>query len=118
MSFYMLFTALAIAFFLTIAFVPVLIPFLVKLKFGQSIREEGPKQHAQKSGTPTMGAVVFLSAIMLSYLIISLITSSFNLTTVLLFIAILLFGTLGFLDDYIKVVKKRNLGLTSKQKVF
>ncbi|RDX02338.1 phospho-N-acetylmuramoyl-pentapeptide-transferase [Listeria kieliensis] len=116
MSFYMLFTTLAIAFILTVAFVPVLIPFLVKLKFGQSIREEGPKMHAQKSGTPTMGAVVFLMAIMFSYLVMSFITKSFSLTTGLLFIAIALYGALGFLDDYIKVVKKRNLGLTSKQK--
>ncbi|WP_088809572.1 MULTISPECIES: phospho-N-acetylmuramoyl-pentapeptide-transferase [Listeria] len=118
MSLYFLITALAVAFIITVAFVPIFIPFLVKLKFGQSIREEGPKLHAQKSGTPTMGAIVFLTAIVISYVLLSVISGDFTSATWLILIVTLLFGALGFLDDYIKVVQKRNLGLTSKQKFF
>lgn len=118
MSLYFLITTLAVAFIITVAFVPVFIPFLVKLKFGQSIREEGPELHAKKSGTPTMGAVVFLTAIIISFVLMSLISGDFTSATWLILIATLLFGALGFLDDYIKVVQKRNLGLTSKQKFF
>ncbi|WP_099222348.1 phospho-N-acetylmuramoyl-pentapeptide-transferase [Listeria costaricensis] len=118
MSLYMLVSTLAIAFVITVIGVPLFIPFLVKLKFGQSIREEGPKLHEKKSGTPTMGAVVYLTAIVISYVLISLISGTFTSATWLLLLALVLFGILGFQDDYIKVVKKRNLGLTSKQKFF
>ncbi|WP_232057794.1 phospho-N-acetylmuramoyl-pentapeptide-transferase [Listeria sp. PSOL-1] len=116
MSLYMFVSAFAIAFIITVIGVPLFIPFLVKLKFGQSIREEGPKLHEKKSGTPTMGAVVYLIAIVLSYFLISFAGGMFTAATWLLLLALVFFGFLGFADDYIKVVKKRNLGLTSKQK--
>lgn len=114
----MLLSALVIAFIITVIGVPIFIPYLVRLKFGQSIRDEGPKLHEKKSGTPTMGAVVYLIAIVISFLFIAIVNGEMSISSWLLLITLVLFGVLGFIDDYIKVVKKRNLGLTSKQKFF
>ena len=95
---------------------PLLIPMLIRLKFGQEIREEGPAWHAKKSGTPTMGGISIIAAVVAA-LIVTGIAFSFNLyTLVCMTLGAFLFGVIGFVDDYIKVVKKRNLGLTSKQK--
>jgi len=91
---------------------PVMIPVLHKLKFGQSIRDAGPASHMKKSGTPTMGGIMMLCGLFVSMMI-------WNRFTPLIMIAfVLTFGhaLIGFLDDYIKVVRKRNLGLTAKQK--
>lgn len=90
---------------------PVLIPFLHKLKFGQSIRECGPASHLKKSGTPTMGGLMMLAA-----LVIALLWGSFTPHVIIALVLTLGHGCIGFLDDYIKVVMKRNLGLTAKQK--
>ncbi len=92
---------------------PVMIPYLHKLKFGQSIRECGPASHMKKSGTPTMGGLMMLFA-----LLVALLWGEW--TPPLLIAFLLTFGhaLIGFLDDYIKVVMKRNLGLTAKQKFF
>ena len=90
---------------------PLLIPELHKLKFGQSIREEGPKSHQAKSGTPTMGGIIL--AIVIATVAAAPLTPAVLLA---LFITLGHF-VLGFLDDYIKVVKKRNLGLKAKQKM-
>ena len=92
---------------------PILIPELHKLKFGQSIREEGPKSHQAKSGTPTMGGIMIILAIVLATVAAAPLTPAILLA---LFITLGHF-VLGFLDDYIKVVKKRNLGLKAKQKM-
>lgn len=92
---------------------PLLIPELHKLKFGQSIREEGPKSHQAKSGTPTMGGIMIILAIVIATVAAAPLTPAVLLT---LFITLGHF-VLGFLDDYIKVVKKRNLGLKAKQKM-
>ncbi|WP_430534065.1 phospho-N-acetylmuramoyl-pentapeptide-transferase [Listeria rocourtiae] len=116
MSLYWIVTTFAMAFIITVIGVPLFIPFLQKLKFGQSIREEGPQSHQKKSGTPTMGGLVFLPAMIISFVIMTLIGGWFGVETLLLLIPLVLFGALGFLDDYIKVVKKQNLGLRSKQK--
>ncbi|EUJ45154.1 phospho-N-acetylmuramoyl-pentapeptide-transferase [Paenilisteria rocourtiae] len=116
MSLYWIVTTFAMAFIITVIGVPLFIPFLQKLKFGQSIREEGPQSHLKKSGTPTMGGLVFLLAMIISFVIMTLIGGWFGVETLLLLIPLVLFGALGFLDDYIKVVKKQNLGLRSKQK--
>ncbi|MBR5240151.1 MAG: phospho-N-acetylmuramoyl-pentapeptide-transferase [Clostridia bacterium] len=91
---------------------PILIPLLRKLKFGQQIREEGPNWHKSKAGTPTMGGIIF----MLATLVVSII---FVRDLKGLFVALfaLSCGLIGFLDDYIKVVKKRNLGLSAMWKV-
>ena len=93
---------------------PVIIPQLKKLKFGQAIREEGPKSHLSKGGTPTIGGLIFITAflvpvgffLMQSYEVIYVVTGMIG------------FGIIGFLDDYIKVVRKHNLGLKAKQKIF
>ena len=90
---------------------PLLIPELHKLKFGQSIREEGPKSHQAKSGTPTMGGIMIILAIVIATVAAAPLTPAVLLA---LFITLGHF-VLGFLDDYIKVVKKRILGLKAKQ---
>ncbi|WBF52042.1 phospho-N-acetylmuramoyl-pentapeptide-transferase [Macrococcoides canis] len=104
-----------IAFVLTAILVPLFIPLLKRMKFGQSIREEGPKSHMAKSGTPTMGGLTFL----ISTIVLSAIACFFvedNGPLILLMLVTLGFGLIGFVDDYIIVVKKNNQGLTSKQK--
>ena len=104
----------------------VLIPMLRKLKFGQSIREDGPTWHQKKQGTPTMGGIMFIigssMAVILGYISLSLdeATALNKSETVMLFAGLGmagLFGLIGYLDDYIKVVKKQNEGLKAKQKL-
>ena len=90
---------------------PVLIPYLHKLKFGQSIRECGPASHMKKSGTPTMGGLMMLAA-----LVLALCWGKFTPHVLMALVLTLGHALIGFLDDYIKVVMKRNLGLTAKQK--
>ena len=92
---------------------PVVIPALRRLKFGQSIRGEGPASHRVKSGTPTMGGVMILVAIVVGTLVSM---ASEPLALMALFVT-LGHGLIGFVDDYIKVVKKRNLGLRAKEKL-
>lgn len=110
---YSIILPLLIAFVISAVLGPVVIPFLHKLKFGQYIRDEGPAAHQKKSGTPTMGGVIFLVSVTVTALIF---VKSFPLIIPILFTT-LGFGLVGFLDDYIKVVKKRNLGLTEIQKL-
>lgn len=90
---------------------PVLIPYLHKLKFGQSIRECGPASHMKKSGTPTMGGLMMLAA-----LIVALLWGQFTPHVIIALVLTVGHAVIGFIDDYIKVVMKRNLGLTAKQK--
>ena len=100
----------------------ILIPVLRQLKFGQEIREEGPKWHAKKSGTPTMGGLIFIGSIIITIALcyaISVLTGvdmPCDSTMFLLIGVSVLYGIIGFIDDYIKVILKRNLGLTAKQK--
>lgn len=105
--------AVLIAFFLNIVISPVMIPFLKKLKFGQTVRDDGPSTHLKKSGTPTMGGIIILASIILTSMLFVL--DNKYLQTVLF--VTLGFGVIGFLDDYIKIVKKRSLGLTPMQKI-
>lgn len=91
---------------------PVLIPFLHRLKFGQEIREEGPSWHKKKSGTPTMGGIIFIAAVCVSVLVCAR-----SAVSVSVLLCALGFGLIGFFDDFIKVVMKRNLGLTAWQKL-
>ncbi|MBS4211941.1 MULTISPECIES: phospho-N-acetylmuramoyl-pentapeptide-transferase [Neobacillus] len=111
-----IFFTIIMAFLISVLLSPVFIPFLRRLKFGQSIREEGPKSHQKKSGTPTMGGIMILFAIVITTLVMTGKFSEPTVKTYLLLLVTLGFGLLGFLDDFIKVVLKRNLGLTSKQK--
>ena len=101
-----------VALITVLAACPLLIPLLRRLKFGQSIREEGPKSHQAKSGTPTMGGVAIIAGIVFGTMCGANITPEIVLA---LFITLGHFG-LGFWDDYLKVVKKQNLGLKAKQK--
>lgn len=109
------FTLPVIAFLLTLILVPILIPTLKKLKFGQSIREEGPQSHMKKTGTPTMGGLTFLLSTIVVTVIALFFAEQIGPLILLLFVTIG-FGLIGFIDDYIIVVKKNNQGLTSKQK--
>jgi phospho-N-acetylmuramoyl-pentapeptide-transferase len=88
---------------------------LRRLKFGQHIRTEGPQGHLKKAGTPTMGGVIILIALTLAYLRFA---PRHTAETYVLLVACLGYGLIGFLDDYIKIVFKRSLGLTAKQKLF
>ncbi|HZH35071.1 MAG TPA: phospho-N-acetylmuramoyl-pentapeptide-transferase [Pyrinomonadaceae bacterium] len=90
------------------------ISYLRRLKYGQEIREEGPASHQEKRGTPTMGGVLILGSVILSTLLWAKLNS---LYVWLAIIATLIFGLIGYADDYIKIVKKRSLGLTGKQKL-
>lgn len=101
------------AFFVTLILGPGLIKFLHRLKFGQFIREEGPESHLKKSGTPTMGGILFLIGILAGSVFY---IADYPKIVPVLFVT-LGFGLIGFLDDYIKVVMKRNLGLTPAQKM-
>ncbi|MGL4362654.1 MAG: phospho-N-acetylmuramoyl-pentapeptide-transferase [Cellulosilyticaceae bacterium] len=105
--------AVLIAFFLNIVISPIMIPFLKRLKFGQNIRDDGPQSHLKKTGTPTMGGIIILISIVTTSLLF--VTGNKQLQTVLF--VTLGFGVIGFFDDYIKVVKKRSLGLTPMQKI-
>lgn len=109
----------------------VVIPYLRKLKFGQTILEEGPNWHKEKQGTPTMGGVMMVAGVLLSMAVgyassyfvegayAAEMQQPFNVTILLAGIVMsLCMCAIGFLDDYIKVVKKRNLGLTARQKTF
>lgn len=102
-----------ISFLVSVVLCPVIIPFLQKLKFGQTIRDEGPESHLKKNGTPTMGGLVILASILITSLIY---VRRYPDIIPVLFMT-LGFGLIGFLDDYIKVVKKRSLGLTPTQKM-
>jgi phospho-N-acetylmuramoyl-pentapeptide-transferase len=112
-----IFYTIITGFLITVLLSPIFIPFLRRLKFGQSIREEGPKSHQKKSGTPTMGGLMILLSVTLSTLIMIFKFSEPSQEIYLLLFVMLSFGLLGFIDDFIKVVMKRNLGLTSRQKL-
>ncbi len=101
-------------FLITLLAGPILIPILTKLKFGQTVRDDGPASHFKKTGTPTMGGIIFLVAILLVTLFYAV---SRPQILPLLFVTAG-FGAVGFVDDYIKAVKKRKDGLFWNQKMF
>lgn len=109
---------IATPFLLALIFVlvgmPLFLPVLRRMKAGQSIREDGPKSHTSKSGTPTMGGLVIITAVVLTCFVVMEINSDL----IIILGAFVGFGVLGFLDDFVKVAKKRNLGLTALQKLF
>lgn len=112
-----IFFTILLGFLISVILSPIFIPFLRRLKFGQSIREEGPKSHKKKSGTPTMGGLVILLSIVVTTFIMISKYAEPTIHTYLLIFVTFGFGLLGFLDDFIKVALKRNLGLTSLQKL-
>ena len=100
------------AFVLSLIIGPVLIPVLKRLKLGQRVRDDGPQSHLKKEGTPTIGGLIFL----IPAVIVSL-SFSRDKDMLLALITTLLYGVIGFIDDYIKVIKKRSLGLRAWQKI-
>ncbi len=99
-----------------------LIPFLRRLKFGQEIREEGPSWHQKKSGTPTMGGFIFIIGIVAAIIVTTAVCYFAGMvmpdmaSVGMLLVIMLAYAAIGFIDDYIKVILKRNLGLTASQK--
>lgn len=91
-----------------------IIPLLTKLKFGQSIRELGPQSHLKKSGTPTMGGFIFLTGLLCAVAI----TLNFSMETLIFLLGTLGMGLVGFLDDYLIILRRKNEGLSPKQKLF
>jgi phospho-N-acetylmuramoyl-pentapeptide-transferase len=114
MDFTSIFWTLGVSFVLAVLFGPLFIPLLRRLKFGQQVRTDGPESHLKKTGTPTMGGIIILVALTLSFLKFADNGPEYWA----LLTACLGFGLVGFLDDYIKIVFKRSLGLTAKQKLF
>lgn len=103
----------AVAFLIALALGPVFIPVLRRLKFGQSIREEGPQRHQAKAGTPTMGGILILAALIIPAIVFAGGSPEVWLA---LFVTVG-HGLIGFADDFIKVVLKRNLGLRAREKL-
>jgi len=101
-----------VAFGVAIVLGPIVIPILRRLKFGQNVREDGPKSHLSKAGVPSMGGIVIIVAVAVA----SGIFSDFNIQWQIVMYLMLSFGFIGFLDDYIKIVKKRSMGLRAWQK--
>lgn len=102
------------AFVLALILGPICIPILRRLKFGQQIRTDGPQGHLKKAGTPTMGGIIIMLALSIAFLRFT----DKTIDAVILLVASLGYGLVGFLDDYIKILFKRSLGLTAKQKLF
>ena len=103
------------ALIITLVLGPFLIPVLRILKFGQYIRQEGPQGHWKKAGTPTMGGIIFLVGIVAGTLLLAERPASLELVTLLA--GMLGYGLIGFIDDFIKIVLRRSLGLRAYQKL-
>lgn len=106
--------SILLSFLIAILLGPILIPVLHKLKFGQNIREEGPKSHAKKAGTPTMGGIIFIVA---STITMFIIVKNPSDESMIALYALILFGCIGFFDDFLKIVHKKNEGLKAGQKM-
>ncbi len=105
---------LLISFAISVVLCPIVIPFLRRLKFGQYVRDDGPQSHLKKAGTPTMGGLIIL----ISVSVASIMNMEENQEILPVLFATVGFGLIGFLDDYIKVVMKRSLGLRAWQKMW
>lgn len=107
-------SALVMGFAFSMILGPIFIPMLHKLKFGQNIRKDGPQSHLKKSGTPTMGGLIFFISVTVTMLIIGYKPSDEGMVVLYSLIA---FGIIGFLDDILKIIHKDNLGLRAYQKM-
>lgn len=105
--------AVLLSFIVTVIICPIVVPVLHRMKFGQPIREEGPESHKKKEGTPTMGGVMIL----VGFIISALVFSGFNSNAIAVILITVGYGIVGFIDDFLKVVKKQNEGLTPLQKI-
>ncbi|MFF1697300.1 phospho-N-acetylmuramoyl-pentapeptide-transferase [Streptomyces sp. NPDC058257] len=107
-----------IGLFLTLVGTPLLIKFLARKGYGQFIRDDGPREHHSKRGTPTMGGIAFILATLIAYFLTKIITGTETTLSGLLVLFLMGgMGLVGFLDDYIKIVKQRSLGLRAKAKM-
>ncbi|EGG44137.1 phospho-N-acetylmuramoyl-pentapeptide-transferase [Streptomyces griseoaurantiacus] len=114
-----------IGLFLTLVGTPLLIKLLARKGYGQYIRDDGPREHASKRGTPTMGGIAFIFATIVAYFLAKVITvyldpdadASPTFSGLLVLGLMAGMGLVGFLDDYIKIVKRRSLGLRAKAKM-
>lgn len=107
-----------IGLFLTLVGTPLLIKLLARKGYGQYIRDDGPREHASKRGTPTMGGIAFILATVAAYFLSKVITGYSPTYSGLLVLGLMIgMGLVGFLDDYIKIVKRRSLGLRAKAKM-
>ncbi|CAL9561224.1 Phospho-N-acetylmuramoyl-pentapeptide-transferase [Streptomyces sp. enrichment culture] len=114
-----------IGLFLTLVGTPLLIKLLARKGYGQYIRDDGPREHASKRGTPTMGGIAFILATVIAYFLAKMITGYLDedvdagpTFSGLLVLGLMVgMGLVGFLDDYIKIVKRRSLGLRAKAKM-
>lgn len=111
-------TALVLGFLISVVLGKLLIPLLRRLKAGQSIKEDGPTWHMAKQGTPTMGGLMFIGATLVTVLILDWrgIFLQGDRTCLFVFLFAFVYALIGFLDDYAKVKKKENTGLTAPQK--
>lgn len=103
-------------FAITTSLMPFFIVYFTQKKLGQMTREEGPKWHEVKSGTPTMGGVAFVIATVVTYIVMSVFKGYMDVSVFLLLFVLISFAIVGFLDDFLKLIRKQNEGLTSKQK--
>ena len=104
--------AVLIAFVANIVLCPMLIPSLIKFKYGQYVRDDGPASHAKKTGTPTMGGIM----IIISFLLAALVFTRGNPEAMAIVLVTIGYGVIGFLDDFIKIKKRRSMGLRAYQK--
>lgn len=101
---------------ITVLLMPAYIKFFRKKRLGQTILEDGPEWQAAKNGTPTMGGVVFLIAALITSVWVGFWQHSMNASLLILLFILVVYGAVGFADDYIKIFKRRNMGLTAGQK--
>lgn len=113
MDIFKLLTMLLVSMLISIAIGKYIIKILVRAKIGQSIRDDGPKTHMLKQGTPTMGGIIFI----ISTLVTLAIFKGYSHENILIIVSMLGFGLVGFVDDFFKLVMKRSLGLTEMQKI-
>ncbi|ALS03131.1 phospho-N-acetylmuramoyl-pentapeptide-transferase [Enterococcus silesiacus] len=112
-----IFIPIVCSFAITVAVMPMFIGYFQMKKQGQTTREDGPTWHNVKTGTPTMGGLVFLVASFITSLLVGLWKQELTPSLLIILFILVLYGLLGFLDDFIKVFKKRNMGLNSRQKL-
>lgn len=104
--------------FLSLFLTPVFIRLLAKRGYGQQIRDDGPTAHHVKRGTPTMGGLIIITSVLLAYFTSHFLAGSDISSSAMLVLGLVLgLGTVGFLDDWLKIVKHRSLGLTARQKI-
>ena len=94
-----------------------MIPFMKQKQFGQYIREEGPREHLSKAGTPTMGGIAFILGTTVAVIVSMFMPGSDTMGKIAILLSMYAFGAVGFIDDYNKIAKKQNEGLTPKQKL-